>query len=111
MDERFEKIKNVLIELREESRNCEKSDSGIRKLIDKYDMIFSGKNINTILTTELAHSLTSKFNVPIQHEDLTKMVPSLCKQLGMTYTELYPTEEICKNSINPKHVTYHIVLY
>jgi|GEM_PF-1489463 len=111
MDKRFEKIKNALIELREESRNCEKSDSGIRKLIDKYDMIFSGKNINTILSTELAYSLASKFNIPIQHEDLGKMVPSLCKQLGMTYTELYPVKEISKGNINPEQVTYHIVLY
>jgi hypothetical protein len=111
MDERFEKIKDALVELREASRNCEKSDTGIRKLIDKYDMIFSSKNINTILTIELAHSLTTKFNIPIQHEELAALVPSLCEQLGMTYAELYPAEEIGKGINNPEHVAYHIVLY
>ena len=111
MDELFDKVKNALIELRTASKDCEKSEAGIRRLMDKYDMIFSGEKINTIFTVELAHTLTEKFGVPIQHEELTKIVSSLCKQLGMTYTELYPVEEMGKGVINPDHVSYHIVLY
>lgn len=109
--ELFDKVKNVLLELKLESQNCNKSDSAIKTLMKKYDMLFVGEEINTILSIELAHSLRTKFNIPIQHDELSKFIPTLCNQLGMTFTELYPVEDLSKGIFDPDQVAYHIVLF
>jgi hypothetical protein len=88
LDEQFNKIVQALIDIRNESLKCPITDAGHKALMDKYNLFFMGSKFNTILSSELAHTLNEHFDINISLDDLNNMVPAVCGALKMSYEEL-----------------------
>ncbi len=73
-------ISTALIELRDASLTCDGNPHDISR---KYDMLFYGSGFNTIYSNELTHALSNYFGISVSHDELNKMLPSICRALGM----------------------------
>ena len=79
------------------------------KVMREYDMIFHGEKFNKILSVELRHTLKNKFKVELTTDDLNKMLPSICKSLGMTIEPLISANDA--GNPNPEVIAYSITIY
>jgi hypothetical protein len=107
MDDNYQKVMAVLIELRTASAQCPHTDDGIRSLMQKYDIMFLGAGINVIYSHELHHALKNYFGIQIELEDLHQMIPALCGALKMTCEPMRAMDDLT----NPKPAAYQITLY
>lgn len=83
MNENYNKIKFILLELKSASLQCPKTEQEIHNLAQKYDMLFLGEQLNIIYSDELCHSLNSKFDMQIDLEELNQIIPAICAELHM----------------------------
>jgi hypothetical protein len=107
----MQKLVEILMELRSACTqvNQTPTEENLKKLMHKYDMLFVGKDFNCIYTSELAHSINTVFNIHIENDELTKLIPNVCKLLNMKYE---PMVEVAKASmINPPIACYQITLW
>ncbi|MCT1575660.1 hypothetical protein M3E13_15450 [Oceanobacillus kimchii] len=68
-------------------------DNSLRNAMDKYDMIFTGKKLNTIYSVELKHYLTTNHGLSIDHKEFLLIIPKVCNVLNMNYETLYLLED------------------
>lgn len=73
-------IKRTLIEIRNEVVALDQSNRDAMKLFDKHDLVFRGKNLNTIFVNELIYKLD------LEVEDYIDIIPSICNELNMKYS-------------------------
>lgn len=85
-----EKITAALLELRSASMvtNANPTDSRIKSLINKYDIIFISKKINQIDSFDLYRALNGYFDINIEHQELMGLIPLVCDRLNMKYDPL-----------------------
>lgn len=104
-----EKLIEILIELKNESlkMNTLHSDDEIMSIMRKYDMLFLGKDFNTIYSIELRHSLEKIFGINLTNEELNKLIPSACASLSMQYEPMAKVEDLS----NPVPYCYRIELW
>lgn len=106
----LQKLIDILLELRTASLQLGKdpSESDIKSLMHRYDMLFLGKNINLIYSIELCHSLKTYFHIDTDIDELNSLIPVACKNLNMKYETLVAIDELDKN---PKIKCYEIILW
>lgn len=75
-----EKVKQFLIEIRTASKNC---GDDPRPLLQKYDMLFVGRDFNTVYSMEIRHSLQKTYGIEISNEELNSLLPGTCAELGI----------------------------
>lgn len=97
------KIKSTLLEMKLDSLklNASPSDPEYRKLIDKYDTIFTGEKMNKVNSIEVAHYLK------IDHNEFLSLLPKAAKELGMSLEGLHALGSKDLNSTD----AYYINLY
>lgn len=107
MDKR--ELIEILIELRSASIQINYDPSVWHDIMRKYNILFLGEKFNTILSIELAHSIKTIFQIPVELSDLNKVIPTVCDTLNMEYTPLINAEDSGKP--NPQIAAYHINLW
>lgn len=103
----LESIRNALIELRNSSIQCHNDENSYKKLINRYDMVFTGENFGIIYSIELCHSLNTKFGIQVDLKDLNLELPALCKSLHMTCEPMRDVSDLS----NPIPAAYKIILH
>ncbi|WP_058953187.1 hypothetical protein [Clostridium tyrobutyricum] len=90
----------VLTELRSESLKLGNtpSESEIKSLMHKYDMLFLGKNFNYIYSSELCYALKNYFHLEINNDKLNSLLPHACKCLNMKYEPLIKASKLGQSS-------------
>lgn len=68
-------------------------DSSLRNTMDKYDMMFTGKKLNTIYSAELKHYLKTNHDLNIEDEEFLLIIPRVCNVLNMNCKTLYLLED------------------
>lgn len=108
MDTKNQIIVNTLQELRSSCFRCEKSDPGIRDLIQKYGIIFSGANLNRITSQELCHYLNKKADpcIDISNSELNQALPDICVSLNIGLEPMAALNDLN----NPEPACYMITL-
>ena len=86
-------LTTVLKELANSSKNI-KTETDLRTIISKYEMLFLGEEFNTINTIELKYTLSNHFNIEISLDELNKLVPKACEILNMKYEAMYILEKL-----------------
>ncbi len=106
----IKKLIEILLELRAASLQIGKnpSENEIKSLMQKYDMLFLGENINRIYSIELCHSLKNYFHIETDINELNDLIPVACKSLNMKYETLVAIDDLGKN---PKLKCYEIILW
>jgi hypothetical protein len=107
----IQKMAEILLELRSESIQVNKnpSDDTIKKLMDKYSILFVGKDINCIYSNQLANCIKNVFSIPIENDELNMLIPTVCNTLNMKYE---PMAEVTNTTIiNPPIFCYQITLW
>ena len=107
MTEKFESVISALQTLRAETLQCPKTEKEIHALAVKYDIMFLGKDFNTIYSLELCHTLKTKFGMQIELSELNQMVPEVCKTLQMSCEPMQATSDMS----NPVPAAYKIILF
>ncbi len=107
----IEKLIEILLELRSASIqvNQAPTDANIHELHRKYDMLFFGKQINCMYTNNLAHSISTVFNIPVTNDELTNLIPSVCDTLNMKYKPMIEAKDAGKS--NPSIACYKVMLW
>lgn len=105
MDKTLEEIKNALEEIRDASYSA--SLNNIEELMKKYNMLFLGEKFNEISSIELRGTLSKKFGIELDSEELNKILPVVCQLLGMQFYEM----RLVSDMHNPKPHAYSITLY
>lgn len=96
-------IKLFLCEIRSAAQEC---GNDPRNIIKQYDMLFVGKESNTVYSLEIRHSL-QKRGIEISNEDLNSILPSICPELGIALTPM-----VALNSTNKESVAcYQLTLW
>jgi len=105
-----QKLAEILLELKSSSQLVRQNptDSNIRDLMDKYDMIFGGENLNCIYSHELAYTINNYFKIPVTIDELNNLIPNVCSSLNMIYHPMIAVSDIGKP--NPKIALYEIIL-
>ena len=85
------------------------SESEVKALMSKYDMLFLGKNFNTIYSVELAHSLNKVMSINVENDDLNALIPNACNLLHMKYNAMVDAKDI--GNPNIKVSCYQIELW
>lgn len=83
-----EQLIDVLSEL---SCSCKtiKTNEDYRILLDKYNLMFLGKNFNKIYASDLQPVLCEKFNISVSVEELNALLPLACSILNMKCEPLF----------------------
>lgn len=104
------KLMEILIELRSASlqMNLSPTEESVKSLMNKYDMLFLGKNFNTIYSLELMHSINTVFNLCIDNSELNELLPNVCKALNMKCEPMIAVTDVSKS--NPPIHCYTITL-
>jgi hypothetical protein len=102
-------LAKALLELKSSSLKIDamKTEEEIRSMFRKYDMLFLGKNFNTIFSIELRHCLKEYFKVELSNEELNELIPKTCDSLNMDYEPMVEVE----NPSSPVPHAYRIVLW
>ena len=96
-------IKLFLCEIRSAAQGCGNDPHNI---IKQYDMLFTGKEFNTVYSLEIRHSL-QKHGIEISNEELNSILPLICPELGITLIPM-----VALNSTNKETVTcYQLTLW
>lgn len=108
MNTKIQIIVDTLQELRSSCIRCDKSDSGIRNLIEKYSIIFSGANLNRISSLELCHYLNKNASpcIEITNSELNQALPDICISLNMSLEPMAALNDLN----NPEPACYMITL-
>ena len=104
----LQKLIKILSELRTTSLSMSQNDfdeNFCKRLMNNYDILFLGKNLNIIYTNELFCTLPKKFDCEIDKQTFNSLIPEACKALNMKCTPEYSL----KNS--NEVITYSITLY
>ncbi len=104
-----ENLNQALKLLCSESRmlNINPTESDLKALMRKYDMLFLGKNFNTINSLELRHSLEKYFDIKLTNEELNELIPTACTSLNMKYSPMRKVDDLS----NPVPYCYQIELW
>jgi hypothetical protein len=107
MNEMLQKLVTILIELRSESSKASavNSEESIRALMNKYNMLFLGKDFNCIYTYELCHAMNNYFKLNINNDELNSLIPTACKMLNMNFEPMVSLEDISDRKLACYHVT------
>lgn len=97
---------DILLELLQTSKSI-KNEIDLRNAMNTYDMTFFGKNLNTINSLELCHSLSKHFHINISKEELNSLIPSACSALGMKIEPMAAVNDLS----NPIPYCYRIELW
>lgn len=89
-------IKLFLREIRSASQSC---DDDPHSIIKQYDMIFAGKNFNTVNSLEIRHSLQKVRGIEISNEELNSMLPSICSELGIKLDPMVALNSTSKETV------------
>ena len=106
-----QRLTEILLEMRSGSLqvSMNPTEENIKNLMNKYDMLFLGKDVNCIRSIELAHSLKSKFGFEISIDDLNKALPAICTALNMKYEPLVNVADV--PNPNPPLACYNVILW
>lgn len=104
-------IKDALLELKSASLSLQGNinDATLHELMQKYDLLFLGRNFNVIHSAELLHALQTVFKVDVDLQALNAMIPSICKELGMKTEAFVSLKDVAKP--NPPIYSYSITLF
>lgn len=104
-----EKLIEILIQLKNESlkMNTFNTEEEIKSVMHKYDMLFVGKDFNTIYSLELRHSLEKYFGIELTNEELNELLPTACTSLNMKYSPMAKANDLS----NPAPYCYQIELW
>lgn len=80
---------DVLNELKSACLSCKHSDSAVRSLMTKYNMLFLGESINVIYSNDFYFSLQTVFGYCVTMEEFMSLIPPVCSELGMKYEPMY----------------------
>lgn len=102
---------DILLQLRAECLPLQinASDSDIRAIMEKYDMIFLGNKFNSIYSHELCCMMNEKKNIDVSVNELNAAIPGVCSTLGMKIKPLVKLNNA--ESSNPIVASYEIELY
>ena len=102
---------SVLSQLKLESLSLppDATEKDLRTLMHKHDMLFLGKNFNTIYSVELCHMLKTKKNIDVSLDELNAIIPETCAALGMKFNSLIDISDAGKP--NPNILCYSIELF
>ncbi len=81
-------IKRTLIEIRNDVVALDQSDRIAMKLFDKHDLVFRGKNLNTIFVNELIYKLD------LEVEDYIDIIPNICNELNMKFSGVITSSDL-----------------
>lgn len=81
MENKLDKLINILIELRNASMNTNKHTA--KDLMKRYNLLFLGSNFNKIYSVELPQSFKTFFDFDININELHDLIPSACSNLHM----------------------------
>ena len=103
-------LSNILLELKSESMKVSLNPSkyNLKSLMNKYDMLFLGKDFNCIYTNELTRAINNIFNIPVTEEEVNAHIPIVCQALHMSYEAMIGVSDISKP--NPKLACYMVTL-
>lgn len=107
MDELCEKLMTVLETLQYESINCSKTESEIKNLQRKYNIMFLGSKFNTFYSNELFTVLGDKFKLQINADEFNESLPIACKLLHM---KCEPFNKL-SNMKEPTAYVYQVTLF
>jgi len=77
-------LTDTLLELRESAMRIASEDD-LRKIMDKYNMLFLGKEFNKVYARELHHYMKENLGLSLSLEDFLNLVPDACGTLKMPY--------------------------
>lgn len=80
-----ERIKLFLEEIRFASRGCTKDPHAI---MQKYDMLFVGKEFNIVYSLEVRHALQKNAGIEVSNAELNSLLPGICSELGIVLTPM-----------------------
>lgn len=98
------KLITVLKELANSSKNI-KNETDLRATIDKYQILFLGKQFNVINTVELRNTLSKQFDINISLEELNNLIPKACEILNMKYEAMYNLDDLPTLTLNCYQIT------
>nr|DAM58323.1 MAG TPA: hypothetical protein [Bacteriophage sp.] len=101
-----QQLSEILLELSHASRLV-KSEADLRNIMEKYDLLFLGKDFNVIYASELYNTLNKKYGIPVSEEDLNTLIPIVCPLLGM---KVEPMKHLTDLNA-PVPATYQITLW
>lgn len=104
-------LSEILVQLRTASLSLspDATEEEVHALMQKYDMLFLGKNYNTIYSIELCHMLKTKKKIDVSLDELNGIIPEACAALGMKFNSLINISDAGKP--NPNILCYSIELY
>lgn len=100
---------DVLHELSIASRSITNEDD-FHAVLNKYDMLFLGKDFNLILTTELRNTLSQNYGIEISNSELNAMIPDVCSRIKMKCDPMYAVKDL-GNSNHLEPLCYQITLW
>lgn len=93
MDELLEQVRNVLIELRNDSLTiCD--EKTYRETVEKYNCVLLGEKFNKLGSYELLNYLKENFNSELTNEELLECLPIVCKSLDMPLEPLQRVDKL-----------------
>lgn len=106
----IENLIEVLMELRSESMqlNSNSTETAVKLLMNKYNMLFLGEKFNTIYSNELCYALKDYFHFEVTNDKLNSLLPNACEYLNMKYE---PLIQIGKIGHNSKPDCYSVILW
>lgn len=104
-------ILDVLQTLRSETMALKNSvtDSDVRTLMHKYDMLFIGERFNHIYSHDLCHMLNTKLGIKMSLDELNTIIPEVCAILNIEIEPMIKLEDAMKP--NPPISCYQIILF
>lgn len=105
------KLEQILLELRSASvtLNANLTEIGLKEMMSKYNLLFLGSNVNCIYSSELAYSIKTVFNIPVEPYEVNELIPAVCNNLNMEIEPFINAEDV--STSNPKISCYKIVLW
>lgn len=76
-------LTETLLELRLSAQSI-KSEEDLKEMMQRYKMLIVGSGMNFIFARELHSYLDQKFEEYVPRDEFLKIIPSVCKDLGMT---------------------------
>lgn len=99
-----DRIKLFIEEIQSSSKKCADDPHAIMK---KYDMLFVGKEFNTVYSLEIRHSLQKTLGIEVSNEELNSLLPDICSELGITLTPMVALNSTDKSTV----VCYQLKLW
>lgn len=78
------------------SEFIQSNHSAWHDVMSEYNLLFLGDKFQVIYSVELAFSLKTKLDIEVTPEDLNKMIPGICSNLGMKISPMILAEDVGK---------------